>query len=88
MNRDDETTLWLGATRYYVGRMTYAVSDFCKLLVDQWPNLSEETRYLIQRDLEREFEKDDEARKDGRKFLPLGQDCDRTWWELVRRLWQ
>jgi hypothetical protein len=88
MKPADELTLWLGATRYYMGRMTYAVSSFCELLIEQWPALNEDTRYLIQRDLEREFAKDDEMRQQKSQFLPLGQDCDRAEWERVRRLWQ
>lgn len=32
MTPDKTTTLWLGAFRYYCGRMTYAVSDFCEML--------------------------------------------------------
>ena len=88
MKPDDELTLWLGAARYYMGRMTYAVSGFCELLIEQWPALNEETRYMIQRDVEREFEKDDEMRKQKSRYLPLGQDCDRAEWERVRRLWQ
>ena len=88
MKPKDECTLWLGAARYYMGRMTYAVSSFCELLIEQWPALNEDTRYLIQRDLEREFAKDDEMRQQKSQFLPLGQDCDRAEWERVRRLWQ
>ena len=88
MKPADELTLWLGATRYYMGRMTYAVSSFCELLIEQWPALNKDTRYMIQRDLEREFEKDDEMRQQKSEFLPLGQDCDRAEWERVRRLWQ
>jgi len=88
MKPADELTLWLGATRYYMGRMTYAVSSFCELLIEQWPALNEDTRYLIQRDLEREFAKDDEMRQQKSQFLPLGQDCDRAEWERVRRLCQ
>lgn len=81
------TTLWLGAFRYYCGRMTYAVSDFCSQLIGQWPALPEKTKVLIQRDLEAEFKRDDEARADGQQWRPLGNDCDRQQWERVRQLW-
>lgn len=47
MTADDLTTLWIGATRYYLGRMTYAVSDYCAMLRSQWHALPESTRTLI-----------------------------------------
>ena len=88
MKPDEEITLWLGATRYYLGRMTYAVGSFCDLLIEHWPALHEATRQLLKRDIETEFERDDELRTTGSQYLPLGQDCDRKEWERVRRLWQ
>ena len=87
MNEQQQITLWLGATRYYVGRMTYAVSDFASLLVAEWPGLCEPARALIQRDVEAEFKRDDEARIEGLNYRPLGDDCDRAAWEKVRKLW-
>lgn len=86
MTSDENLTLWLGAFRYYLGRMTYAVGDFCDLLRREWPNLPEHTRNLICTELEREFAKDDEARKHDR-FRPLGHDCDRAEWAKVRAIW-
>lgn len=83
----DEVTLWLGATRYYVGRRTYAVNDFCDLLINNWQNLHITTQDLIARDLEIEFIRDDDARINKNKFKPLGDDCDRESWEKVRNLW-
>lgn len=93
--RDDEmTTLWLGATRYYLGRMTGAVGDFCGMLIRAWPALPEETKNIIQRDIEREFISDDAIRNEfipskeqNYRYLPLGHDCDREHWERVRKLW-
>lgn len=87
MSEYQTTTLWLGAFRYYVGRMTYAVSDFCDLLIAAWPTLPERTRSLIQRDLDEEFKRDDEVRGTGAMCMPLGHDCDRQQWERVRALW-
>lgn len=84
----DALTLWLGATRYYLGRMTYAVSNYCELLRREWPNLPERTRNLIQRDVEEEFVRDDNDRAEGRQYKALGHDCDRKEWEKVRMLWQ
>ena len=94
MNDDQQLTLWVGATRYHLGRMTYAVRDFCELLRQEWARLPEETRKIIQRDIEQEFAQDDDMRALGRKEdapplrLPLGMDCDRAQWEKVRKLWE
>lgn len=91
MTDDQKTTLWLGAFRYYCGRMTYAVSAFCEVLISAWEDLPEETRLLIQRDLETEFWHDNEERKkdpkNKRSYKRLGQDIDRAEWEKVRKLW-
>ena len=88
MAPQDELTLWVGATRYYLGRMTYAVSDFCNLLIGSWNELSENTKTIIQRDIEEEFVRDDESRARGDSFHPLGHDMDRKSWEHVRKLWR
>lgn len=90
MNEDELSTLWIGSFRYYVGRMTYAVSSYCNLLIREWPNISSHAKVIIQKDLELEFERDDRLRKMDEKthFLPLGHDCDRENWEKVRLLWK
>lgn len=82
-------TIWLGATRYYLGRMTYAVSDFCECLIEAWPSLPDEARNLIKRDVEETFARDDAMRQERDEImgLPLGMDCDRKQWERVRALW-
>ena len=94
MNDDQELTLWVGATRYYTGRMTYAVSGFVDLLVQEWPKLPEHARAIIARDLDEEFARDDfvrarlEAEGCEKTYpFPLGHDCDRAQWERVRRLY-
>lgn len=87
MNEFQMTTLWLAAFRYYCGRTSYAVSDFCDLLISMWPTLPERTQSLIRRDLEEVFVRDDEARSSGSEYKPLGHDCDRHAWERVRALW-
>ena len=90
MNDNDKSTVWIGAFRYYCGRMTYAVSDFCEALIREWPSLPGHAKQIIQRDLEEEFQRDDlsRQREDGDMyFRPLGHDCDRAQWEKVRALW-
>lgn len=90
MTDASKTLVWLGATRYYLGRMTAAVGSFCDLLRVEWKHLPQETRDLIQRDVEEEFRRDDNAR--GWELephaFPLGMDCDRAEWEKVRKLWR
>lgn len=85
---DEDITLWVGACRYYVGRQTYAVGDFCNLLIKQWPAIHEHARKIIQRDLEEEFQRDDNARANNDQIRWLGADCDREQWERVRGLWK
>ena len=88
MNDPQQTTLWLGALRYYLGRQTYAVSDFCDILRSQWLTLPEKLQQLIQRDVEEAFARDDRAREDCSSYRTLGADCDRAEWEKVRGLWK
>ena len=88
----DEITLWVGATEYYLGRMSYTVDSFCNLIVKNWNLLTEPTKILIKRTVEERFERDDFFRKnkenDDRGWFPLGMDCDRESWEKVRNLWK
>lgn len=78
----------IAAFRYCCGRMSYIVSDCADWLISVWPELSDNTKTVIQRDLEREFQKDDQARLAGDQYKPLGMDCDRAEWERVRKLWE
>jgi hypothetical protein len=87
MDDTEKLTLWLGAFRYYCGRMTYAVGDFCDMLIAEWPNLPERVRNLIAEELEAKFRIDDQMRATGSSYCPLGQQCDRKSWEKVRALW-
>ena len=77
----------IAAFRYCCGRQTYIVGACVEWLIDIWPMLSENTQAVIKRDLESEFERDDEARARGESYRPLGADCDRADWERVRKLW-
>ena len=77
----------IAAFRYCCGRMSYIVWDCADWLIQVWPELSDNTKAVIQRDLEREFQKDDQARLAGDQYKPLGMDCDRAEWERVRKLW-
>lgn len=87
MNAYDTSTVWIGAFRYYCGRMTYAVSDFCAALIREWPTLPDHAKQIIQRGLEEEFRLDDAARAGAHNSRRLGDDCDREQWDRVRSLW-
>jgi len=78
----------VAAVRYSLGRMTYITNVCADWLITEWHNLPEEARQSIQRDVESAFREDDEARKRGDHFRPLGWDCDRYAWAKVRKLWQ
>lgn len=82
----DPHTLIIGAARYYMGRMTIAACWFAEHeLARAWDDLPAGTRRVIQRDITEAFERDDEARASGARYLPLGADCDRKAWDAVRR---
>ena len=78
----------LAAFRYCLGRMTYIVGDCERWIFANWKHFPESVKKLIQRDLEEEFARDDEARERGAAHKPLGHDCDRAAWERVRTLWK
>jgi len=84
----DEHDLIISTTRYYLGRRTISVSDFTRRLAEMWSEIPEHTRRVLRRDIEREFERDDWARVEGKDMRFLGDDCDRKSWEGVREAWQ
>lgn len=77
----------IAATRYCLGRMTYVVGECAAWLIKIWPLLSEQTKAIVQRDIEEAFARDDADRADGRERKALGWDSDRREWERVRKLW-
>jgi hypothetical protein len=79
----------VGATRYYLGRMTAAACVFAETLADNWDEIDEDSKSIIIRDIEGAFARDDEARAAGQtELLPLGMDCDRAAWDKVRAKWK
>ena len=83
---DHNVAIW--ATRYCLGRMTYAVGQCVEWLIHVWPHLRKDVRAIIQREIEEAFAEDARARGG----IPgnskrLGMDMDRREWERVRRLW-
>ena len=91
----DLDTLVMASTRYFMGRMTIATCAHARELAKAWPELPDNVKTVLRRDLEREFELDDKARERAKKSgkrpylssFPLGWDCDRESWELVRQAW-
>ena len=78
----------LAAFRYCLGRMTYIVGDCERWIFANWEHFPENVKKLIQREVEKEINRDDEARAEGREHKPLGHDCDRAAWVLVASLWR
>lgn len=89
---DTPSDLVFWSFRYFIGRMTIATCCFAESLAKGWEHLEPRVQEIIKRELEREFERDDEARKDRvenpestfKYSLPLGHDCDREAWQKVR----
>ena len=78
--------LWLGAFRYYLGRQTYAVSDFVLLLEQNWNTLSEDLKVRIEIELKEAFQRDDLDRYYNREHNTLGSLSDRREWEKILNL--
>jgi hypothetical protein len=75
------------AVDYCLGRQTYITCMCADWLDEVWSSLPERAQYLIKRNVEEAFDKDDHARVVGGKWA-LGSDCDRAEWERVRKLWE
>jgi len=77
MNNRELSTLWIGAFRYYFGRMTYAVSDFCEILCKSWSDLPEEVKRSISLEIDDAFINNKN----------IGMECDRDEWQKVRNIY-
>ena len=78
------------ATRYLLGRASYAVGEHCDWLIRNWDDLPDSERSLVKRAVEEAFardacklEKSSEA-----EIGPLGMSIDKKDWQNVRALWQ
>lgn len=85
----EEIVLVVGAFRYYLGRKTYAVSEFCYFLITHWESFSDRTRNLIQTDLEEQVKKEHQFKPSplGMNTTFFGHLCDKKEWEQVRALY-
>lgn len=75
--------LWIGAFRYYLGRMTISTHSFCDALMENWLEIPKRAQIVIKRDLEEEINRDDMDRKAERDHCALGHDCDSQKWREV-----
>lgn len=88
LSRDD-STLWIGAFRYYLGRQTYAVSMFTEMLIARWSELTPTVQNLIRRELEEAIQRDQEEERQSLQYVrTLGHACDRQHWYAVADLWR
>ena len=78
LNFFDPHMLVIAATRYFIGRMTIATGSHCRELIMAWPHLPDQTKAIIQRDINEAFDS-------GRS---MGMQIDRVNWERVRELWK
>lgn len=81
----DDLVFW--AFRYFMGRMTIHTCCFAEELARAWKHLDARIKALIRKELDEAFRKDDAMRADEQcstSYYPLGMDCDRAAWELVR----
>lgn len=83
----NELDMFVGAFRYYLGRTSGASYYFARSLAKAWEDIPKHTQDILIRELKDAFERDDEARKEGKEILPLGDDIDRLAWEAVRRVY-
>jgi len=71
--------LWIGAFRYYLGCTSYAVDNFCQLLVREWPNLDRQIQYCIEKELEYAWVNE--------RNTQFGIQCYIDSWQKVRKLY-
>ena len=89
MNDSELCDLWIGAFRYYLGRMTISVHSFCDSLVKNWYNVPERAKNIIKRNLLEAIQHDDRDRQREvdtgqiNYYKELGHDCDSRKWRWV-----
>ena len=86
LSESEAMTVWVGATRYYIGRRSYAVAALVDALIRHWPTIPADVRAIIRRDVTETVFEDDIARLNGWTQRPLGQDIDRAQWLRVLAL--
>jgi hypothetical protein len=81
---DSPSDLVFWSFRYFLGRTSIHTVCFARGLAKAWPHIDPLIQFSIKRELDDEFERDDDARQRKKEYRPLGRDCDRASWQLVR----
>jgi hypothetical protein len=81
---DSPSDLVFWSFRYFLGRTSIHTGCFARDLAKAWPHIDPLIQFSIKRELDDEFERDDDARQRKSEYKPLGRDCDRASWQLVR----
>jgi hypothetical protein len=68
------------AFRYFLGRRTISANAFAKDLAAAWDHIGELTRMMIADELMKAYREAEEHPE----WKPLGDDCDREVWDLVK----
>lgn len=71
----------IAAVRYCLGRSNYIVGDCVDWLLEQRHAIEPPAMAIIERDIREALARDDEARRRGDEYRPLGMDIDRAEWE-------
>jgi len=89
MIRKVENWMIIDSVRYAMGRRTGQVGTTFDWLIAHWDDIDENTRGIVENDVEGEIAVDDRMRADDteQRYLPLGHDMDRAKWDRVRAVW-
>jgi hypothetical protein len=81
---DTPSDLVFWSFRYFLGRTSIHTGRFARDLAKAWPHIDPLMQFSIERELDEEFRRDDEARRLLSRHKPLGRDCEREAWQLVK----
>ena len=80
----DDLVFW--SFRYFLGRNSIHTASFAADLARAWPHLDMRTAVMIRIELTEAFERDAVQRANpNRLSYPLGTDCVKAAWDLVRQ---
>ena len=83
LTQQELDTLFLQSFRYCLGRTSYAVQDFCNMLLNHKNLLSDGVLKRLHKELQDAFVRDNCDREHRFEVKTLGHDCDRHSWSLV-----
>jgi hypothetical protein len=79
-----ESDIYFYAFRYCLGRMTYAVSDFCRQATAKVAELGTHQLEMMDKEITEAERQDTDDRIRERCVKALGWDCDREMWLKLR----